>query len=447
MAGNIKGITIELNGDTTKLDKALRNVNKETRETQKQLSEVERALKMDPGNTDLIKQKQRLLGEEIGSTKQKLAMLKEADKQVSEDMKNGVEGSAEKHQELQRQIAVTEAKEKSLQKELDKMNETPSKIDQVTASFEKAGGKLQAVGEKATKAGTALTKGVTVPIAAIGAGSMKAFQEVDAGLDIVVKKTGASGKALEGMQDTVKNIASRVPSDFETIGSAVGEVNTRFGVTGSKLEGLSEQFVKFAELNDMDVSNAIDSTQKALAAFGMDADDAGTLLDQLNVVGQNTGASMDTLLSGLVQNGTAFQELGLSAEQAATLMGQMETSGANSETVMQGLRKALKNATKEGIPLDQALRDLQTSILEGTDGMDGLTYAYDLFGKSGDQIYGAIKNGTLDFTALGGAAADAGGSVSETFENTLSPLEKFQMTMNSLKVVGYDIASSLGEVL
>ena len=86
MAGNIKGITIELNGDTTKLDKALREVGKETRTVQRQLSEVEKALKLDPGNTDLIKQKQRLLGEEIQSTKDKLGMLRQADQDVSKDM-------------------------------------------------------------------------------------------------------------------------------------------------------------------------------------------------------------------------------------------------------------------------------------------------------------------------------------------------------------------------
>lgn len=101
MAGNIKGITIEINGDTTKLDKALRNVNKETRTVQRQLSDVERALKMDPGNADLIQQKQRLLGEEIQSTESKLSMLKQADEKTAQEMANGTEGAAEKHAELQ----------------------------------------------------------------------------------------------------------------------------------------------------------------------------------------------------------------------------------------------------------------------------------------------------------------------------------------------------------
>lgn len=154
---------------------------------------------------------------------------------------------------------------------------------------------------------------------------------------------------------------------------------------------------------------------------------------------------MDSLLNGLVQNGTAFQELGLNAQQSAVLMGQLETSGANSETVMQGLRKALKNAAKEGIPFDQALTDLQNTIQNGTGSMDGLTAAYDLFGKSGDQIYGAIKSGTIDFAALGQAAADASGSVENTFNETLDPADKFRMMMNDLKVVGYEVGATLLE--
>lgn len=292
-----------------------------------------------------------------------------------------------------------------------------------------------------------MTKYVTGPIVAAGAGALKSFKEVDAGLDIVTQKTGATGSELEGMHDIVKTLSQEIPADFESIGTAVGEVSTRFGLTGSSLEDLSAKFLQFANINGVDVNQAIDTTQKALSAFGLSAEDAGPLLDTLNKVGQDTGASMESLLEGLVQNGTAFQELGLNAQQSAILMGQLETSGANSETVMQGLRKALKNAAQEGIPFDQALSDLQNTILNGTDGMDGLTAAYDLFGKSGDQIYGAIKNGTIDFTKLGEAAEDASGSVENTFNETLDPADKFAMALSGLKVTGYEVGAVLLDTL
>lgn len=432
----VKGITIEFNGDTTKLGKAISDINKKTKDLDDQLKQVDRALKFNPKNTELLAQKQQLLGQKVEATKDKLTALKDAQAKLDDDP--AVAKTSQDYMELRREIIETESKLEHFEKELKDLN---------NIKFKQLGDQVQQVGDKMKAVGEGMTKYVTGPIIAAAGASVAAFKEVDAGLDIVTQKTGATGEALDAMKDSAKNLATEIPTDFETAGAAIGEVNTRFGITGQELENLSGQFIKFAQLNDMDVSTAIDQTQKALAAFGMDASDAGTLMDQLNKVGQNTGASMDSLLTGLVQNGTAFQEMGLSAEQAATLMGQMETSGANSETVMQGLRKALKNATEQGIPLDQALSDLQNTILNGTDGMDGLTAAYDLFGKSGDQIYGAVKNGTIDFSNLGVAAEDAKGSVDKTFEETLDPADRFTMAMNRMKVTGYEIGSTLLDIL
>ena len=305
----------------------------------------------------------------------------------------------------------------------------------------------EALGKKMTGAGKMLSAGLTAPLTAAGTAAVASWKEVDAGLDTIVKKTGATGEAFDDMRQILKNITGDIPTDFETAGAAIGEVNTRFGSTGEELERLSSQFIKFAKLNDTDVSNSIDTVQKALSAFGLGAEDAEGLLDTLNATGQATGASVDTLANGLIQNGTAFQELGLNIEQATVLMGQMEMSGANSETVMNGLRKALKNAAEDGVPLNEALTDLQDTILNGKDGVDGLTAAYDLFGKSGDQIYGAIQNGTLSFEDLASAATDTSGSVSDAFEGTISPMEEFQTTINDLKSLGAEIVESAGPML
>ena len=303
--------------------------------------------------------------------------------------------------------------------------------------------KVDAVGQSLQKVGTSLSKNLTAPIVAVGAASVKAFNEVDEGLDTITQKTGATGEEAEAMGEIMKNLATSIPTDFKTAGEAVGEVSTRFGVTGDELESLSGQFVKFAQLNNTDVSNSIDSVQKALSAYGLGAEDAGAFLDRLNRTGQDTGVSVDKLSAGIISNATAFKEMGMNIDEAVAFMGQLETSGANSETVLNGMRKALKNATAEGIPLDQALADLQNTILNGTDSMDGLTAAYDIFGKSGDQIYGAVKDGTINFVDLATAMTDAGNSVSDTFEGTLDPTDEFKTTMNELKVVGADVGGTL----
>lgn len=306
---------------------------------------------------------------------------------------------------------------------------------------------LDKVAKNFKSVGSAFTKNVTAPILAIGAASVAAFKQVDEGMDIIIQKTGATGEELEGMEDSFKNLASTIPADFNQIGEAIGEVNTRFGATGEVLEDVSGQFIKFAQLNGQDVTSAIDQTQKALSAYGKDVEYASEYLDIMNKVAQQTGVSVDSLQNGIISNAAAFQEMGLSLEQATIFMGDLEKSGANAETVLNGMRKALKNATKDGKPLTQALEELEDQIMNGTDSMDGLTLAYEVFGKSGDQIYSALKNGTISFKDLAEASLEAGGSVSDTFEATLDPIDRFQLAMQKLQLLGAEIGARLMEVL
>ena len=120
-AGNIKGITIEIGGDTTKLSKALSGVNSSCSSLQKELREVDKLLKLDPSNTELLAQKQKILKEAIGSTKEKLDTLKEAEKQVQEQFENG-EVSEEQYRALQREIASTEIKLGDLEQQAQESN-------------------------------------------------------------------------------------------------------------------------------------------------------------------------------------------------------------------------------------------------------------------------------------------------------------------------------------
>lgn len=438
MAGTIKGITIQIGADTTKLSSALNSANRAIKSTQSELRSMDRALKLEPGNTSVLTDKFNLLKERVAQSKEKVDQLKEAQRQLDAQ---GVDKNSDQYQALQREIDKAEVELRQFESELKAFGSVGAQ--QVAA----VGSKFQEIGEKIGSVGKGMTTHITAPIMATGTASVAAFKEVHAGLETIIQKTGATGDALNDMEGIMRDMASEIPTDFETAGNAIGEVNTRFGLTGDELKKLSTQFVKFADLNDTDVTDSVDSVQKALSAFGLSAEDASGLLDRLNYVGQQTGVSVDSLTSGLVQNGTAFQEMGLSIDQSTTLMGQLEKSGANSETVLNGMRKALKNATKEGIPLDEALAQLQDTIINGTGSMDGLTAAYDLFGKSGDQIYGAIKNGTIDFNALGEAVADAGGSVADTFDETLTPMDDFQTSLNRIKVLGADVGKDVMPIL
>lgn len=312
---------------------------------------------------------------------------------------------------------------------------------ELASKLQESGEKLQDLGKKISGVGDSMTKMITGPLAGIGAASLKAFNDVDAGVDTIVKKTGAAGDALAEMQDIMEDLATTMPTTFEDAGAAIGEVNTRFGVTGSELQELSGQFLKFAELNGTDVSNSIDTVQKMMASFGLQADDTGAVLDLLNKVGQDTGISVDQLASSLVTNGSALRELGLNAADSARLMGELEKSGVDTSTVMTGLAKVQKTALSQGISMTDALSQAVTSSGD----------AVEIFGaKAGPRLYEAFQSGILSmdmFTGGVNSLDDSLGSVSETFETTLDPMDQWQMTMNNLKVTGAEIGNSLATVV
>lgn len=435
MAGNrIKGLTIEINGDTTKLSDSLKGVDKSLRETQNQLRDVNKLLKLDPKNTDLLKQKQELLSKQIKDTKDRLETLKKAQETMDA---NGIDKNSDQYKALQREIIETEQK---LESAKDAAKDFGSVLGQ---QMQVVGGQIKETGDKIKGFGDSMTKNVTAPIAAVGGAAMAGWAQIDEGLDIVTKKTGATGDAMAEFEGIVKNLGKTIPTSFSTAGEAVGEVNTRFGVTGQELEDLSALFIKFADINDTDVTSSVDSVQKVLSAYNLEAKDTESVLDALTKVSQNTGISIGTLESGLLNNATAFKEMGLSMEQSADFMGQVEMSGADVSTVMGGLSKALKNSQAEGKDLNTALSELQDVILNGTDSTDGLTEAYELFGKSGAQVFEAVQSGAIDFQNLGDSALNAGGTVTNTFDGLQDPADNFKIVLNQLCELGYEIANAL----
>lgn len=328
------------------------------------------------------------------------------------------------------------------------LEDVNKKLESGAATLEDYSKKVKDFSDTTGKIGSSLTKNVTAPVAAAGAGIMAAWAQVDEGMDIIVQKTGATGDALEEMQDSARNIAKTIPTDFTTAGSAVGEVNTRFHLTGQELEDLSAKFVRFAELNDTDVSSSVDNTQKVIEAFNLTAEDAGALLDTMNKVGQDTGISMDTLSTSMVSNAASLKELGMSAADAATFLGQCETSGVDTSAVMAGLKKALVNASKEGKSMKDALSELQDTMVNAGSSSEAYNAAVELFGaKAGPALAEFCQSGKLNFDELGASLNDNLGSVNDTFEATLDPADQFKLTLNELKDAGFEVGNALGPVL
>lgn len=441
MASNrIRGITIEIDGNTTKLEKSLSGVNKDLRTTQSALRDVNKLLKLDPTNTDLLRQKQELLKKAIEDTKKKLDTEKEALRQLkSADQTPEI---VSQQQALERQIADDEKALQGLQKEFGSVKSVGM------AAFYAIGEQVKEAGKKITSVGEDITKKVTAPLTAIGGAAIAAFKNVDDGYDEMIKKTGATGEAADELRGIMNNLAKEIPTDFKTAGNAVGEVSTRFGVTGTELEKLSGQFIKFADLNNTDVTTAIDKTQSAMAAFGISAENASAFLDTLNKAGQDTGVSVDTLASEMTTNAVALKELGMNASDSAKFLANLNKNGIDSSAVLTGMKKAFAKAAKDGNTFEEEVGIIAERIKNAKTPTIAYGEAIELFGnKAGPQLADAIREGRLSFEELGTTIADNIGNIDDTFAETLDPIDKFKTTLNQLKIVGAEVGGKLLETL
>lgn len=546
MAGNIKGITIEIDGDVKKLNSALKSANQNIKDTQYQLRDVEKALKFNPGNTEMLEQKFKLLGQSVTEAKDKLNLLEEAQRQAADQLARGeigqadydalsakveaARGEVEKFQaaydefgsvqaqqfkaaleEINQSLdgtkgkledvdkalqlnpgntdllqtkfellgqAVEEASDKvtmleeaealaadqlangeigieqyaDLQVELENARAEADQLRQAYVSFgsvalqkvSAVGEKIVELGTKTEKLGNFLNKYVSVPVVAAGSAGVAAFKSMDEAMDTVTKKTGATGGALEDMQNRAKEIAETVPTSFQTAADAVGEVNTRFGLTGDALSDLSTKFVKFADLNDTDVSSSIDNVQTVMAAWGVETEDAGLLLDTLTKAGQDTGVSVDTLSQALSSNKTYLDEMGFSLSDSAMFLANLDKNGVDANATLAGMKKALVNATKEGKTSKEALSELQDTIANSTDKTEAYQKAMELFGnKAGPAIADAVMEGRLSFEELGTTLEDFSGTTENTFKDTLDPIDQMTTALNTAK----DIAGQVGGMI
>jgi phage-related minor tail protein len=429
------GVKIELEG-APQYKENMSNLTAQTKLYQAQLKRLEQ--EMGSGVSAFRKSitESKALQQQLDAQKNQAKLLEE---QIAK--------TSEKYGEDSTQVIRLKTQYEKLQTEIAKtsqaLEENGGIAGAVGAEFQEIGSKLDSVSEKIGNVGAELTKKVTAPIAAVGAASLKAFTEVDEGMDTIVKKTGATGEALEEMQNIARDMATTIPTSFETAGSAVGEVNTRFGLMGDELSNLSTKFVQFADLNGTDVSASIDSVQAAMAAFNIESSKAGDVLDILNKAGQDSGISMDALSNSLLSNATSLTEMGFGLESAAGLIANLEKNGVDSAAAMAGLKKAFANATADGKTMEEALAELESTMQSADSNTEAYQAALDLFGnKAGPQLAKAIQEGRLSLDEASNAVTDYGDSVSKTFEATQDPVDQFTVNMNKLKLVGEDIVNS-----
>lgn len=440
MANRIKGITLDIDGDSSKLQKSISAVDKSLKATEASLRDVNKLLKFDPKNTELLEQKQKLLGTAIGDTKKRLEELKSASQEAQKALEAGTV-TQDQYDALQREIAETESSLKNLEKQAKDTEKSLSGI-------EKAKDALGKVGKKAEEVGKSLTTHVSAPIAAVGGAAYAAFNEVDNGLDEIARKTGATGEELSGLEDVAKNVFGSMPVDIEDVGKAVGEVNTRFGLTGQDLEDLTKDFLKFSNVTGADVESSVASVDKIMTKFGVDANETKNVLGLLTRVGQTSGISINTLESSLESNGAALQEMGLDLTESVNLLAQMESSGVDVSTAMSAFSKTVQNATKSGKDAETALNEQIVAIKNASTETEALQLATDLFGKKGaPEMTQAIRDGRLSVDDLSGSLSSYKDVVNDTFTSTQDSADDAKIAFNNLKLTGSELGATIGQVL
>lgn len=454
MAVTYKGLTIKFGGDTTELQSALKKIQKETKDTQADLKEINKSLKFNPGNTELLEQKVRKLNSAYQETKTKLDAYKQAMQQLEDKKARGEQLTEEEQRQydsLQRSILKCE---NQLDAYAGELKQTTAEMEASKTGLYRFGQTLEDNAERFKRVGDAMKKAGQVMIGvstAITGATLAAFNQVDAGYDAVIKATGATGEAAQELSENVRNVATTVAGaqyEWEQIGSTVGEVATRFGASGEELESLSELFFEFSTITDVDVVKAVQNADKAMEAFNVDASETENVLGVVARTAQDTGISADYLMEALVANGATFRELGLDIDDAVVMLGRFEAAGIPADQMLAGLKKAAANCADSGEDLSEVLTDLTERLRDPATQAEATQEAIDLFGSRAAMAFiDAAKTGRISFSDLEQTLGDYGSVVGDTFGETVDGIDQSAVAMKELQAAGADLGGVIGETL
>lgn len=371
MAGNIKGITIEFRGDTTKLDKALRTIRQESKSADKQLKEVNKALKFNPTSTELLAQKQTLLKQKIQTTKDELNAFKNAEKELK--AKN-VDEQSQEWMEVRRNIIQCESKLKYFNAELKKVS---------APQLDALGKKFQNVGSKMTSAGRTMSTDVTPALTAGFGLAIKEASDFEENLNKVDVTFGTSSKAVKQWADSAtknfglsKNAALEMTSQFGDMGTSMGLSQKNASQMSMSLAGLAGDLASFKNIGVDEAMTALNGVftgeTESLKTLGIVmtetnlkqfADDCGLVYEEMTqaekvqlrynyVMAQTKNAQGDYARTS---DGTAnsIRTLTQSLSNLAIAFGELVLPIIT--PVIQGLTKVIEKITKLPKPIKGAI--------------------------------------------------------------------------------------------
>ena len=455
MANRIKGITVEIGGDTTKLSKALESVNKNIKNTQTQLKDVEKLLKLDPTNTELLSQKHKLLADAVSATKDKLSTLKIAAEQANTALANG-EISQQQYDALQREIVETEQELRRLQTEADKTNTAFAKIGAAGEVMQNVGNKISGAGEKLMP--------ITAGVIALGTLAVKTGADFDSAMSKVAAVSGATGEELDALRDKARDMGSKTKFSASEAAEAMNYMAMAGWKTEDMLSGI-EGIMNLAAASGEDLATTSDIVTDALTAFGLTAADSGHFADVLAAASSNANTNVSMMGETFKYAAPVAGALGFSVEDTAQAIGLMANAGIKSTQAGTSLRSiltalsgevkfcgdAIGEVTVQTTNADGSMRDLNDILDDCRTAFSGLSEseqasaAQALVGKNAMSGFLALMNAApADISKLEGAISACDGtslSMAETMQDNLAG----QLTI--LKSQLEELAISFSDVL
>lgn len=456
MAGNrIRGITVEIGGDTTKLQTALKGVNTEIRNTQSQLKDVEKLLKLDPGNTELIAQKHRLLAQAVSETREKLETLKTAQQQADEALRNGTI-SQDQYDALQREIIETEQRLRSLE---EQANQSATALQKIGATGEK----LQTVGNKISSVGQKLLP-VTGVVTGLGTAAVKTAADFDSAMSRVAAVSGATGSDFDSLRDKAREMGAKTKFSATEAADAMNYMAMAGWKTEDMLSGI-EGVMYLAAASGEDLATTSDIVTDALTAFGLTAADSGHFADVLAAASSNANTNVSMMGETFKYCAPVAGALGFSVEDTAEAIGLMGNAGIKASQAGTSMRSIMTNLTGDvklsGAAIgdvtiattnaDGSMRSLSAILADCRGAFAGMTEAEKannaetLVGKNAMSGFLALMNAAPeDIEKVSGAVnncKDAAKNMADTMQDNLEG----QLTI--LKSQLQELAISFGDLL
>ena len=386
----IAGITIEIDGNVTGLNKALKSVDEQLGKTKFALKDVNKLLKLDPKNTELLRQKQKLLQDAIKTTKERLAKLKEAQSQATKP---------DEWDALQREIVATEEDLQGLEKEFGTLETTAAE------KLKSVGEKLQGVGDKMEGAGKTLSKTVTAPILGVAGAAVKTTMDFDAQMSKVGAISGAQGEDFDALRAKAREMGATTKFSATEAAEAMEYMGMAGWKTQEMLDGIPG-IMNLAAASGEDLGTTSDIVTDALTAFGKGAEYAGDFADVLAVASTNANTNVSMMGESFKYSAAMAGGMGYNYRDVAIALGLMANSGVKSGQAGRALRNVMQRIAKPTEESTQAIKyfNLSTTNADGSQ-------------KSLREVMQSLRETAKKQPEAFDAAADAALKLSQQFED------------------------------